>query len=82
METTKLTLSIPKKVLRGAKTYSQKTHQPLSQLVTHYFSVLIQSFKKNDPHGVTPRVQNITGIVRSSESAEDLLFDALTKKYK
>lgn len=82
MSTAKLTLSIPKNLLGEAKVYSQKTHQPLSRLVSHYFSLL--TLKWRDKEGgdlVTSRVKQITGIAKSDRGEKDLLFESLRSKY-
>lgn len=84
MLTSKLTLSIPKTVLDEAKIYSRKTRQPLSRLVSHYFSVLSRIGTRKDAKDsvVTPRVRGITGLARSEASDKQLLFEALGHKYR
>jgi len=84
METTKLTLSIPKRVLLEAKTYSQKTGQPLSRLVGRYFSLLASNLKKKGATDdeVTPKVRRVTGIARSRHDEKELLSGALLQKYR
>lgn len=83
METSKLTLSIPKKILLEAKAYSHKTRQPLSRLVSRYFSLLGKNMKAKKGEGpITPRVKQVTGLAKSGKSDENLLFDALTQKYR
>lgn len=87
MNTVKLTLSIPKKLLMDAKAYSQKTHQPLSRLVARYFALLArhssggEGEKDNSEH-ITRRVKNVTGIAKSSQDEKEILFEQLTRKYR
>lgn len=82
--TSKLTLSIPKAVLDEAKVYSRKTRQPLSRLVSHYFSILsrIGTRKNANDSTITPRVRGITGLAKSDVSDKQLLFEALSHKYR
>lgn len=84
MQIAKLTLSIPKTVLDEAKVYSRKTHQPLSRLVSRYFSVLAHalSHKSADKDRITTKVRRLTGIAKSMRKDDDLLFEALSQKYK
>lgn len=80
----KLTLSVPKNLLEEAKAYSRKTHQPLSRLVSHYFSVLSRIGTRKDTKDsiITLRVRGITGLVKSEASDKQLLLDALSHKYR
>jgi hypothetical protein len=82
MNQVKLTLSIPKKLLWEAKLYSRKTHQPLSRLVSRYFSILIRD--PAEPGGreaVSSRVKQVTGLAKSDRHEKGLLFDSLRRKY-
>lgn len=82
MAITKVTLSIPQEILDEAKVYSQKTKQPLSQLVTRYFAVLTRGLKaKKTREGVAPKVAQVTGLAKSEKEDEELLFEALRDKY-
>lgn len=79
---TKLTLSIPKDLLVEAKSYSQRTHQPLSQLVSRYFAILARSLKrKKGSTDVTPTVKRVTGLAKSTKDDGELLFEALSSKH-
>lgn len=82
MATTKVTLSIPKEILTEAKIYSQKTKQPLSQLVTRYFAILARGLKlRKTKEGIAPKVAQVTGLAKSEKEDEELLFEALRDKY-
>ena len=82
MSVIKLTLSIPEDVLVQAKSYSQKTKQPLSQLVSRYFLILSQSLRsKKYLSKASLKTQRVTGIAKSSKSDDDLLFESLKDKY-
>lgn len=78
MNTTKLTLSIPKKLLINAKAYSKKTSQPLSQLVSRYFLALSHDLKDV---AVSSKVARITGLAKSNKNDEELLSEAFSSKY-
>lgn len=80
MPAAKLTLSIPGNVLTRAKSYSRKTGQPLSRLVSRYFNALGDASGSRDE--VTPKVRRVTGLVKSKKRDEDLLFEALASKYR
>lgn len=82
MENTKLTLSIPKKLLVRAKAYSKKSHQPLSFLVSRYFALLSRSEAFEGADLVASRVKQVTGLAKSGRNEKDLLFEALTGKYR
>ena len=77
----KLTLSVPEKVLIRAKVYSRKTRQPLSRLVSRYFALLSRK-TEDGVHPITPKVRQVTGLVKSNKADEDLLLEALGSKYK
>lgn len=81
MHAAKLTLSIPKQVLKEAKSYSKKTRQPLSQLVSRYFSAL--SHPEISDKNIAPKTAQVTGLVKASEQKDkDVLLEALLEKYK
>lgn len=78
----KLTLSIPKKLLWEAKLYSRKTRQPLSRLVSRYFSLLALNLARGKGQdAVTSKVRQMTGLAKSDRSEKELLFDSLKRKY-
>ena len=79
MNTAKLTLSIPKKILSEAKVYSKKTHQPLSRLVSRYFAFL--SAKTSKDADITPAIKRVTGLVHSDKNEKELLSGAMLGKY-
>lgn len=79
MQTVKLTLSIPERLLHEAKAYSQRAGEPLSRLVSRYFSVLTR--QGTDKEKVTSKVRRVTGIAKSKSSDETLLGEALGEKY-
>ncbi|MBI2981029.1 MAG: hypothetical protein HYY44_01785 [Deltaproteobacteria bacterium] len=83
MNTTKLTLSIPKDLLEEAKIYSRKARQPLSRLVSRYFSLLSRRGKTQEASsGITSKVKKVTGLSRSEKTEKEILFDALSHKYR
>ena len=84
MRMAKLTLSVPQDLLYEAKKYSQQARRPLSRLVSQYFSLLSKSLskKKESPDLISTKVRQLTGIVKSNRSEEELLFEALHHKYR
>lgn len=76
--TTKLTLSIPIKLVKAAKSYSSKAKKPLSQLISQYFAILTMKLNVDDVPG---KVAKVTGLAKSSGSDADLLWIAMADKY-
>ena len=87
MNTVKLTLSIPKDILKAAKVYSATTGEPLSRLVSRYFTMLTGSRGKKtckDTLAIPESGGRVTGILKSghtSKTDDELLTEALRKKY-
>lgn len=79
MNTAKLTLSIPPKLLTAAKVYSRKTRQPLSRLVSRYFEAISHNFSSEF---VSPRVLKVTGLAQSDKEDKALLIEALREKHR
>ena len=84
MSTLKLTLTVPEKILAEAKVYSKRSGQSLSRLVSRYLAVLSGSLRvrNGEADQVTPRVRQITGLAKGTESEKEILFQALSHKYK
>lgn len=82
--TTKLTLSIPKKVLLDAKHYSRVAHRPLSQLVSEYFTALSKGLHlpKNKKQEISPQVLRVTGLAKTTKQEKELLWEVLSQKYR
>lgn len=76
----KLTLSIPKEVLHQAKLYSKRTHQPLSQLVSRFFTKLAKE-SDSAPKNISAKVKMVTGIAKTDRDDTDALIEALSEKY-
>ena len=68
MESTKLTIRIPRKVLERAKEYAREHQTSLTRLVSEY---LQQLPVENDPLVDAPIVQRLSGLVSSDVSIED-----------
>jgi len=79
MSTVKLTLSIPEKLLSEAKEYAERVGEPLSRLVSRYFSVL--SEQGGEGAAVSPKVRRVTGIAKSDRAGKELLFESFKGKY-
>lgn len=76
--TTKLTLSIPLNLVKAAKAYSQKTRQPLSRIISQYFSVLTTGLSVD---GIPSAVTNVTGLAKSVSTDDELLMAAMKSRY-
>ncbi len=68
MESTKLTIRIPRKVLERAKMYAREHQTSLTRLVSEY---LQQLPVENDPLVNAPIVQRLSGLVSADVSIED-----------
>ena len=68
MESTKLTIRVPRKVLERAKQYAREHQTSLTRLVSEY---LQQLPVENDPLVDAPIVQRLSGLVSSDVSIED-----------
>ena len=68
MESTKLTIRIPRKVLERAKEYAREHQTSLTRLVSEY---LQQLPVENDPLVDAPIVQRLSGLVSPDVSIED-----------
>lgn len=83
MNTTKLTLSIPKNLVEEAKIYSRKTRQPLSRLVSRYFALLSRKERKKElSPSITMKVKKATGLVHTEKEEREVLLEALSQKYR
>ena len=68
MESTKLTIRIPRKVLERAKEYAREHQTSLTRLVSEYLGQLPV---ENDPLVNAPIVQRLSGLVSADVSIED-----------
>jgi len=68
MESTKLTIRVPRKVLERAKQYAREHQTSLTRLVSEY---LQQLPVENDPLVDAPIVQRLSGLVSPDVSIED-----------
>ena len=80
---TKLTLSLDKKVIEQAKIYAKEKHVSLSFLVENYLQKLVSEYKSNTENG-SSIVEELSGIVKLSSDYDyrDDYTDYLKKKYK
>ena len=83
MNTTKLTLTIPKEIFGRANTYSKKTKQSLSEIITDYLNILSPNLKPRKKHKITKRVKKLTGILKTSKkiNEKEMLQQILEEKY-
>ncbi len=80
--TTKLTLTLNKKIIESAKIYAEKNKISLSKLVEFYF----KSLTRDNIHHIenlSPITKELSGIakIKTTKSDKKLLEDALNKKF-
>jgi hypothetical protein len=68
METTKLTVRVPRNVLEGAKQYARENQTTLTRLVSEYLRRLTD---ETDPLAHAPIVQRLSGTLSQDISVED-----------
>lgn len=80
---TKLTLTIEKEVINTAKTYAREKGQTLSDLVENYFRLITRNRELVKPETLSPRVQRLRGIIKTTEpiNTKETLTNELSKKY-
>ncbi len=83
---TKLTLTIDKRIIEGAKQYAQEQGRSLSNLVENYLKVLIEDTRERGvEEGYSPEILSLKGALKAEAGAdfdyERLLEDELLEKY-
>ena len=68
MESTKLTVRVPRNVLEEAKRYARENQTTLTRLISEY---LRQLNPENDPLANAPIVQRLSGTLSQNVSVED-----------
>lgn len=83
MTKTKLTLTIEAEVIESAKSYAKEKGQSLSELVENYFKLVTRERRLTEPKQLSPRIQRLRGIIKTSEDThyKQALREELTKKY-
>ena len=78
---TKLTLSIKKEVLQTVQSYADEKGQTLNELIENYFKLISQRRKPKLHQELSPRVQQLRGIIKldKNTSYKDLLTEELSK---
>ncbi len=84
--TTKLTLSINKRVIDKAKKYAKKQGKSLSLVVEGYLKAITQDEAVKDPEeltGISPEVQELVGMIKAPKDFDykKVLEEALWEKY-
>lgn len=79
----KLTLSIEKEIIQGAKEYAQSQGRSLSNIISEYLKSLSQSKTKEVIFEEDAVLESLFGSVKNpkNSSYKELLKDALTDKY-
>jgi hypothetical protein len=78
---TKLTLKLDQSVIKSVKVYAEKNNRSLSRLVEDYFrNLVMESGNKNSK--ISPLVQELSGIISSTDLNEINYIDYLESKYE
>lgn len=77
---TKLTLRLDAHLIASAKEYSAKTGKSVSKIVADFF-VIIKNEKLTESNSITPAVQSLKGILKSTELSKSDYQNYLEKKY-
>lgn len=80
---TKLTLTLEKEVIDGAKKYAKEKGQSLSEMVENYFKFVTVSRQKVKEKQLSPRVRKLRGIIKTTDNFDykQILTEELSKKY-
>lgn len=80
---TKLTLTIEKEIIEVAKKYAQDKGQSLSEIVENYFKLITVNRREIKPEQLSPRIQRLRGIIKTSEKLnhQQIVAEELSKKY-
>lgn len=83
---TKLTLSVDKRVIEEAKKYARSNGRSLSNIIEEYLKSLVQHDTNDDDFKISPAVKALWGSVKVPESLKgktykDIIGDEIEKKY-
>lgn len=80
---TKLTLTLEKEVIDGAKKYAKEKGQSLSEMVENYFKFVTVSRQKVKEKQLSPRIRKLRGIIKTTDNFDykQILTEELSKKY-
>lgn len=81
--TTKLTLSLNKKVISDAKRYAQSQGRSLSEMVETYFKIVTIGQPKAHEIKPSAKLSKLRGIlpVEAADNYKQMLEDAISKKH-
>ncbi len=79
--TTKLTLTLDDKVIRGAKRYAKAKGRSVSELVESYFKSITE-LDKNQSDELTTSVKSLMGSFKASSEGFDYKRDEKRRKYE
>lgn len=77
---TKLTLNIDSSVISSMKGYASENNSSISRLVENFFKNLLASESKKN--NISPLVQELSGIIPSTNSDKDEYINYLDEKYE
>lgn len=77
---TKLTLTIEKKIIEGAKYYAKNTGRSLSEIIENYLATITQ---ENSKHDLSPKLGKLVGSIKLPENFDEKaeLRSAMEKKH-
>ncbi len=81
---TKLTLTMEKKIIEQAKEYAARNGESLSELVANYFKYLTNYSDNELEQELSPLVKKLKGIIKIEGDFDykQVLQEELAKKYK
>jgi hypothetical protein len=67
--TTKLTLTVEKRVVQKARVYARQTGRSLSQLIENYLELITE--ENNEGKRMSPKLKKIAGIVKLPDDFDE-----------
>ena len=81
---TKLTITVNKTIIEGAKSYAKSQGRSLSNLIEEYLKSVVDKKKQEKDFEISPIVKSLWGSVKpisSSMDYKDILSEEILKKY-
>lgn len=78
METTKLTVRLPKKSLEFAKEYAREHHITVTDLIARY----LRRLQEEQPTPIHPDVERFSGLIPDDVDAKALYYEHIERKHK
>lgn len=76
----KLTLKLDNGVIEQAKIYAKENNISLSKMIENYLQAI--TIEKEGRIRISPLVESLTGVIKSSKTSEDDYVEYISDKYK